>query len=42
MSSFIKDLFGKYIYDIYTSTYEDIKLIFEELNYIKLYNQHKV
>lgn len=42
MSSFIKDLFGKYIYDIYTSTYEDIKLIFEELNYIKLYNQYKV
>lgn len=42
MNSFIKDLFGKYIYDIYTSTYEDIKLIFEELNYIKLYNQHKV
>lgn len=42
MNSFIKDLFGKYIYDIYTSTYQDIKLIFEELNYIKLYNQHKV
>lgn len=42
MSSFIKDLFGKYIYDIYTSTYGDIKLIFEELNYIKLYNQYKV
>lgn len=42
MSSFIKDLFGKYIYDIYTNTYEDIKLIFEELNYIKLYNQYKV
>lgn len=42
MISFIENLFGKHVYDLYKKSYEDIKFIFEELNYIKLYNQHKV
>lgn len=42
MASFIRDLFGDYIYNVYKQSYDDIKPIFEELNYIKLYNQNKV
>ena len=42
MSSFIENLFGKKIYDIYKSSYLEIKDIFDELDYIKLYNTNKV
>ena len=42
MRSFINDLFGKQIYDVYEKSYNDVKSIFEDLKYIKLYNQHKV
>lgn len=42
MRSFISDLFGKQIYDVYEKSYNDVKPIFEDLRSIKLYNQHKV
>ena len=42
MRSFISDLFGKQIYDVYEKSYNDVKPIFEDLRFIKLYNQHKV
>ena len=40
--SFIKELFGEKINNVYTSSLNEVKTIFEELDYIKLFNQHKV
>ena len=42
MSSFVKDLFGNKIYDLYKRSIDDVKFVFEDLDYLKLYNQHKV
>lgn len=42
MSSFVKDLFGNQIYDLYKRSIDDVKFVFEDLDYLKLYNQHKV
>lgn len=42
LSSFIRDLYGEDIYNLYTESCNDIKGVFERLNYIKLENQFKV
>ncbi len=42
MSNFIESLYGKEIYDVYKSSINDVKCIFEDLDYLKLYNQQKV
>lgn len=42
MSNFIESLYGKEIYDVYRSSINDVKCIFEDLDYLKLYNQQKV
>lgn len=42
MSNFIESLYGKEIYDVYRNTINDVKNIFEDLDYLKLYNQQKV
>lgn len=42
MTNFIKGLFGDYIYKIYKQSFGDVKNIFDELDQIKLHNQHKV
>lgn len=42
MSSFIKNLFGDYIENLYTESLNDVKHIFEELNQVKLQNKYKV
>lgn len=42
MSSFIKNLFGDYIENLYTESINDVKHIFEGLNQVKLQNKYKV
>ncbi|BAK81193.1 aminotransferase class I/II-fold pyridoxal phosphate-dependent enzyme [Candidatus Arthromitus sp. SFB-rat-Yit] len=42
MSSFIKNLFGDYIENLYTESLNDVKHIFEGLNQVKLQNKYKV
>ena len=42
MNTFIRDLFGEKIFNIYSNSLSNIKSIFENLNYLKLYNQNKV
>lgn len=40
--SFIKEYFGEKVNNIYAASLNEVKSIFDQLDYIKLYNQHKV